>query len=184
MRERDTGGAIVWQRQVDRAAAERRWRRLGLWFVAPATAVSVIALFAGGVGAAIGLAICFVILGVVAAFWISVLNQALELNTEIRLVDGSLADCTTSVRVADIEAWTTTRTGQFSAAKGIGSHAPTAQAQFRLGHATVGDGSDAVGSEIVVFPWPEMSARELDGIREALEPHIAAPWVPPDRIHG
>ena len=33
-------------------------------------------------------------------------------------------------------------------------------------------------TEPVRFAWPSMPVAEIDGIREALAPHIPAPWVP------
>jgi hypothetical protein len=185
---RSSDGLIMWQRQVDRAADRRRWRKLGIRFAAPAAAITAVASLSGGAGVAVGLAICFAVLGAVATFWISVLGQAQGLNPEIRLIDGRLRDCTTtSVVVADIEAWTTRRSGQFSVANGLRFPAPIAVAEFRVtwtpdeavGHA---DGSAAPSPTIVRFPWPEMAAEELDGVRAALEPHIPVPWVPPDRL--
>lgn len=187
----DRDGLVVWQRQIDRDAGRRRWRKLGGWFAAPAAAVTAITWLAGGAAIAVGLAICFALLGGVAAAWVSVLGRAEVLNPEIRLVDGRLRDGTTSVVVADIEAWTTRRSGQFSVANGLRFPAPIALAEFRVGTEAavdtgVGepDGSAAPepGPVVVTFPWPEMTADELDGVRAALEPHIPAPWVPPDRL--
>jgi hypothetical protein len=191
---RDGDGLIVWQRQIDRDAGRRRWRKLGAWYAAPAAAVTAITWLAGSGAIAVGLAICFALLGGVAALWVSVLGQAEVLNPEIRLVGGRLRDGTTSVVVADIEAWTTRRSGQFSVANGLRFPAPIALAEFRVTSDRLtsdrpvddgvgaADGSATPGPTIVTFPWPEMAAEELDGVRAALEPHIHAPWVPPDHL--
>lgn len=197
MNGRDGDGLLLWQRQVDPDAGRRRWRKLGVWFAAPAVAVTAITWLAGSGAIAVGLAICFALLGGVAALWVSVLGQAEVLNPEIRLAGGRLRDGTTSVVVADIEAWTTRRSGQFSVANGLRFPAPIALAEFRVtsdtpGHGGAGgsadhraveaDGPAAPRSTFVTFPWPEMTAEELDGVRAALEPHIPAPWVPPENL--
>ncbi|MFN3214920.1 MAG: hypothetical protein ACE367_00315 [Acidimicrobiales bacterium] len=189
MNGRDGDGLLLWQRQVDPDAGRRRWRKLGVWFAAPAVAVTAITRLAGSGAIAVGLAICFALLGGVAALWVSVLGQAEVLNPEIRLAGGRLRDGTTSVVVADIEAWTTRRSGQFSVANGLRFPAPIALAEFRVtphrpADDCVGeaDGPGAPGPTIVTFPWPEMAADELEGVRSALEPHIPAPWVPPENL--
>jgi hypothetical protein len=191
---RDGDGLVVWQRQIDPDAGRRRWRKLGVWFAAPVVAVTAITWLAGSGAIAVGLAICFALLGGVAALWVSVLGQAEVLNPEIRLAGGRLRDGTASVVVADIEAWTTRRSGQFSVANGLRFPAPIALAEFRVASDRVtsdrpvddgvgeADGSAVSGPTIVTFPWPEMAAEELDGVRAALEAHIPAPWVPPDRF--
>jgi len=188
-------GVVVWERQVDHLAAQQRWRRLGFWLGGPAVLVVVTALLSSGVGAAAGLLVCFVFVGAVIAFWIMTVNRGYDINNEIRLVDGHLADTTTRVVVAHIEAWTTIRTSPYIVANGLGSSAPVAVVRFRV--ATPGidarSGSEGPGDDrpahdsgltIVTFPWPEMTAGELEGVRQALEPHIPAPWVPGDRLHG
>lgn len=202
MSDAEDSGVVVWQRHIDPGAGRRRWRLLGAWFAAPAVIVTAVGWLAAGPGVAGGLAICFAILGGVATLWVSVLGQAEAVNPQIRLVDGCLRDATTSVVVADVEAWTTRRRGQFSVTDGLRFPAPVALAEFRLASASApgrvsatvpASEGDAVGGTpragdrgdgIVAFPWPEMGAAELDAVRAALEPHIPAPWVPPDRLGG
>lgn len=180
MSEQTSEGEIVWARQFDDAASKRRWKAFRRWALLPLAVVLVVAFMLGGVGAFLGVSILAGgLVGMVAVlFWLIDVN--LKQNPEIRLVDGRLVQGRRAVTVADIERWTTRRST--SVRRNLDS-SPETQVIFRVPvfHDGVrgerADGGPAF--ETSSFAWGQMSTEELDGVRDALEPHIDAPWVPP-----
>lgn len=180
MSDPEAQGAVVWKRQIDEAAAGRYWRKFGLWYVGPTVVGALLALVLGGPGAMLGVLILLGGIGALIALMIWLFDKGRKANAEIRLVDGQLVDKTTAVRTSDVEAWTTHKS------RVAGSRGPTAHVFFRVPVMRDGvrgvrpDGGPAF--DLVRFPWPEMTAEELVGLRLALEPHLQAPWVPLEQL--
>ncbi|MEE9414441.1 MAG: hypothetical protein V3V01_04085 [Acidimicrobiales bacterium] len=176
-------GLLVWSRQIDESAIQPRWAKFGKWFAAPAAAGALLALLLDGFGAMLGVLILLGGIGVLLALGIWSLNKNLRSNPKIQLVDGVLVQQKTSVKVADIEAWTTHKsTGSASVTSSVNK----GMVIFRIPVIRDGvrgarpDGGPAF--ELVNFSCPEMGETELAGLRDALNPHIAAQWVPFESI--
>ena len=84
-----------------------------------------------------------------------------------------------AVPVADVRVWSSGVTRASNVLANQGSHAhkhvDLAIVSFRFR-------SEGSVTEPVRFAWPSMPVAEIDGIREALAPHIPAPWVPLSEI--
>lgn len=177
-------GVVVWTRDFDRTASRRRWKNFGVWFLAPLLIALVLALALGGAGAFLGVLILVGGIGALIALLLWLYDKALMQNPEIRLVDGQLRMGRRAVAVEQIESWTTHR--RTKPARSAGGVSPVAQAIFRVPvmregtRGTRPDGGPAF--DTVHFGWGEMSAEELDGVRKALDAHVAAPWVPLERL--
>lgn len=177
----------VWQRQIDEGAASRRWSLLVRWFVVPSAAIGLLALILGGPWALLGVLILLGSVGGLLALWIWVYDKGLRANTTIDLIDGKLVLGRIEATVADIEAWSTHKSNSVgSVNNGVSTGGPSAQAIFRVPVMRDGvrglrpDGGPAY--DLVRFPWPEMTADELAGVRQALASHITAPWVELDAL--
>ncbi len=177
----------VWQRQFDEGAASHRWSRFVRWFVAPSAAIGLLALILGGPWALLGVLILLGSVGALLALWIWIYDKGLRANRTIDLIDGKLVLGRIEAPIAAIEAWTTHKsTSVGTVTNGVASGGPSAQVIFRVPVMRDGvrglrpDGGPAF--ELVRFPWPEMTSDELAGIRQALAPHISAPWVELDAL--
>lgn len=182
MSEDASAGGVVWARHIDRSASTQRWRKFGLWILLPTVVGLVLALLFGGMGAFLGVLILLGGIGGLMALLLWLYNLSLRQNPEIRLVEGQLVQGRTTVTLAAVESWTThRRTGPTGNVGG-----PVAQVIFRIPVHRDGvrgvrlDGGPAF--DTVHFGWGEMPEDELAGVRRALEPHIAAPWVAMERL--
>ncbi|MDJ0522231.1 MAG: hypothetical protein QNJ90_09175 [Planctomycetota bacterium] len=174
-----TAGEVIWARQFDKAASKQRWRKFRRWFLLPLIVVLAIAFAAGGVGAFLGvLILAGALVGMVAVMYL-LRDVTLRQNPEIRLADGQLVAGQKSVKVADIERWTTHR---YTKVERTNLGRPETLVGFRVAsyedgkRGTRADGTPAF--EIQAFTWAQMPVEELETVREALEPHIPAMWVP------
>ncbi len=177
----------VWERQIDEGAASRRWSQLLRLYVMPSLAIGVLALVLGGPWELLGVVILLGSIGLLLALWIWIYDKGLRANTTIDLIDGKLVLGRYEASIADIEAWTTHKSNSVgSMTNGVSTGGPSAQVIFRI--PVMRDGVRGVrpdgglAYELVRFPWPEMSSDELAGVRQALTPHVRAPWVELDGL--
>ncbi len=182
----DAAVQIVWTRRVNLAAQHRRWVRLGLWYGAPVSVAIVGTALCVGVGEAFGLMILLGGFGMMLAVWLFLTNFVERQNGELRLhPDGVLQWGQKRIHLNRVDAWTT-RMDEFRAVTSTPSGPrsmgqPSARVLFRYAQPEVEVGANPLDRYRVIF-WIRMSEAELEEVRACLEPHIPAPWVPPDQL--
>ena len=155
--------------------------KLGKWYGIPMAIALLIALVAGGFGAFLGVLILLGGIGLLLVVGVIGYNKQKASNPEIRLVDGKLVMGKVEVTIADIERWTTHKVRRTSDVPGPDAVAVFRVPIFRDGERGVRpDGGPAF--ETITFGWQEMTPAEIDGVRDALVPHVSALWVPIDRL--
>lgn len=148
----------------------------------PLAAGLALALVLGGVGAFLGVLILCGGIGALVGVLLFFYDWNLRQNAEIRLAGGQLVLGRNAVSVAEIEAWTSHRRTTSAG----GDYTPVAQVIFRV--AVYADGVRGVrpdggpAFETVHFGWGAMPPEELEDVRRALEPVIAASWVPLEQL--
>lgn len=171
---------VIWTRNIDLAAQRRRWRMFRRVVVLPGVLLSAgIGLVRGWQEGLGGLFLLALFAGLIAA-WIWLISFNERQNAEIVLTaDGHLKlgrkPRMPAVPVADVRVWSSGATRTSNSLANQRSHAnkhvdlAVVSFRFRSGSSI---------TEPVRFAWPSMPTAEIDEIREALEPHITAPWVP------
>lgn len=173
-----TGGVVIWRRLVDRAAAKRRWNKLGLYYGVPMAIALLAALVLGGFGAFLGVLILLGLFGSLLVGIVFFSNHNAAANPTIELVDGSLVLGRRRVEIAAITGWGTAVTAENWDVRGaalgnpMSSSAATARVVFRT--------SDG----IVRFVWAGMPPEHLEQVRAALQPYIRAPLMPVEQLMG
>lgn len=174
------GDRVIWTRNIDLAAQRRRWRTFRNTVIVPGVLLSIGAGLVRGWQEGLGGLFLLAMFGGLLAAWIWLLNFNERQNAELVLTaDGHLKlganPRSPVVPVADVRVWSSGETRATNFLANTRSHAhksidlAVVSFRFRSGSSV---------TEPVRFVWTSMPAAEIDGVREALSPHIAAPWVP------
>jgi len=174
------GDRVIWTRNIDFDAQRRRWRTFRRFVIVPGVLLSAGIWIVRGWQEGLGGLFLLALFGGLIAAWIWLLSFTERQNAEIVLTAcGRLKlgrkPRIPAVPVADVRAWSSGATRTSNSLANQRSHADKhvdlAVVSFRFR-------SESSVTEPVRFAWPSMPVAEIDGIREALAPHIPAPWVP------
>lgn len=163
---------VIWERQIDPADQSARWDKFRKWFVAPAIALVAVVLITSGPGGALGALILVTIAGLLLVGYIIAKGIALSTARTVHRDGDEIVWGTIRVAVDQVAQWSTfivpagERRDGSRVRRTQGPEFPTGLAVF-----TCADG------RTFEFWWPELTQVEIDELRDALTPHLGAPWI-------
>lgn len=161
---------VIWTRTIDAEASARAWQRFGLFGCIPAALALVIALIFGGIAAFLGVLILGAFVLALVAGWIFFKQLGNRMNPTVSLDGTDLVWARRRVPTGDVVLWSTFKS---EVQVQLREHRHTSRSmgamRFRLR-----DGSEPE------FLWPSLPEEDLEGLKAAVTPHVAAPWIPVD----
>lgn len=171
---------VIWERTIDHERINQRRRRFIQWFCFPAAACLLAGLFFAGWKNAIGIAILLAIIGALLGSWVRFSSLSDQANPTLVHKDGQIILGKESVRIADIDTYTSFMSSTQTSVFGDRSRIHIGKVLFRL--RTTVPGSRSGEKELVEFGWPNMDEAGVESIEAALEPVLVNKWIPPEEF--
>ena len=180
-----THSEVIWTRQDKSEVHRKRWMLFGLIYGVPCSIALVSMALCAGLGEALGLGILLGGFGSMLAAWIALANLQQRQNGQLVLhANGELQWGKKRFDLKTVEAWTT-RMDEFRAVTATPNHSESfgqasAEVVLRYPQPDWSEAGPQPERFRMIF-WLGMTAAELEGVRACLAPHIAAPWVAPEK---
>ncbi|QRN80570.1 MAG: hypothetical protein JK586_02975 [Nocardiopsis sp. BM-2018] len=162
---------LIWERHIDPADQSARWRKLRAWFLPPAVAVVAVASFTAGVGGALGALIIVGIVGLLLVGYIVFKGLALKIEPPVHRDSHEIVCGITRVSIDQMAHWTTYIWTAREQALDWKTGGGASNVDLGVVRFTMIDGRE------VMLTWMELTQPEIDELRDALTPHLTAPWI-------
>lgn len=168
---------IIWERQYEQTAHQRRMKRLYKYYFAPVVLIALLTAFFKGVGEGLGVIILFGGIGGLFLLWFWLIGFNQRTNPTI-IEDGDYLYCgRTKVKIEQITAFSTYKVS------GPSMLIPS-------GSGTTWSKGGSLGCAVfllsdqnkVRFTWPDLENEDLEKVKLSLDNVIPNKWCPAENI--